>query len=152
MRPFCFKAAIMTLLALALAMPGQAMAAQTGLPPGTVPFTQFDPNFDYLENGSSYVSYNGKGKASIWGETIATRRVDKVGVQLILQRWTGKEWIDVFKGEKAELSDSSRINKTIDNLSVTSGYYYRVKAIHWISYGSTKEEGTRYSSSLLIPD
>ena len=153
MRQFAVKTAAMALLAIALTVPGQAMAAQTPPPPEIVtPFTQFDPNYVYLENGSAYISYSGNGKGSISGETIATRRVDKIGVQLVLQRWTGKEWIDVYTGENAELSDVSRSNKTIDNLSVSSGYYYRVKSTHWITYGSTKEDGVRYSSSLLIPD
>ncbi len=46
----------------------------------------FDPDYNYLENGSVYISYNGNGKASLWGESIATHRLDKVGVQLVLQR------------------------------------------------------------------
>ncbi len=129
------------------------MAAQTPPPPQIVTsMTPFDPNYKYLENGSAYLSYRGKGITSVWGETIATRRVDTVGIQLILQRWTGREWIDVYTGEKSETTDASRVNRTIDNLSVFTGYYYRVKSIHWITYGSTKEAGTRYSSTLLISD
>ncbi|MDO3676683.1 hypothetical protein [Paenibacillus ehimensis] len=153
MRPFAVKTVIMAVLAIALAIPGQAMAAHTPPPPEVVTtMTPFDPNYKYLENGSAYISYIGKGKASVWGETIATRRVDHVGVQLVLQRWTGSEWIDEYTGEKAEMSNSSRSNNTIDNLPVSSGYYYRVKSAHWITYGSTKEDGIRYSSTLLIPD
>ncbi|MEJ8548195.1 hypothetical protein [Brevibacillus borstelensis] len=153
MRQLAVKIAMMALLVIALVIPGQALAAQTPPPPEILtPFTQFDPDFDYLEKGAAYISYSGKGKASIWGETIATRRVDKAGIQLVLQRWTGSEWIDVYTGDKSEMSDSSRNNKTINNLSVSSGYYYRVKSTHWISYGSIREEGTRYSSSLLIPE
>lgn len=153
MRPSAAKIVIMAVLAIALAIPGQAMAAQTPPPPQVVTlFTPFDPNYNYLENGSAYISYSGQGNASVWGETIATRRVDTIGVQLVLQRWTGSEWIDVYTGEKTEISNSSRMNKSIDNLSVSSGYYYRVKSFHWITYGSTKEDGIRYSSTLLIPD
>ncbi|WP_144941359.1 hypothetical protein [Paenibacillus sp. 32O-W] len=153
MRRVCYKIAILAILLVALVIPGQALAEYTTPPSGIVtPFTQFDPDFDYLEKGTSYISYGGKGMASIWGETIATRRVDKVGIRLVLQRWTGSEWIDVYTGPESEMSDSSRNNQTIDNLSVLSGYYYRVKSTHWITYGSTKEDGVRYSSTLLIPD
>ncbi|WP_189597121.1 hypothetical protein [Paenibacillus elgii] len=153
LRPSAAKTVIMAVLAIALAIPGQAMAAQTSPPPEVVTsFTPFDPNYNYLENGSAYISYNGNGKASLWGESIATRRVDTVGIQLVLQRWTGSEWMDVYTGERAEMGKASRMNTTIDNLSVSSGYYYRVKSSHWITYGNTKEEGIRYSSTLLIPD
>ncbi|KOP68951.1 hypothetical protein AMS62_05020 [Bacillus sp. FJAT-18019] len=153
MKKLVAKTTIMALLIAALVIPGQAMAAETEPPPEiATPFTAFDSNFDYLEYGSAYVSYRGKGKGSIIGETIATRRVDTIGVQLVLQRWTGNEWLDVYTGGKAELSDASRSNMSIDNLSLVSGYYYRVKSTHWITYGSKKEDGVRYSSTLLIPD
>ncbi|MCP3773127.1 hypothetical protein NLX71_07315 [Paenibacillus sp. MZ04-78.2] len=153
MRALAAKTVIMAVLAIALAIPGQAMAAKTPPPPEVgILFTRFDPNHKYLENGNAYISYSGEGKASTWGETIATRRVNTVGLQLVLQRWTGSEWIDVYTGDKTEMSNSSRTNTTIDNLSVSSGYYYRVKSFHWITYGSTNEDGSRYSSVLLIPD
>ncbi|MFB6365721.1 hypothetical protein ACFCP7_16925 [Paenibacillus elgii] len=156
MRALAAKTVMMAVLAIALAIPGQAMAAKTPPPPEVATsyplFTRFDPNHKYLENGNAYISYSGEGKASVWGESIATRRVNTVGLQLVLQRWTGSDWIDVHTGEKTEMSNSSRMNATIDNLSVSSGYYYRVKSFHWITYGSTNEEGSRYSSVLLIPD
>ncbi|SCW69486.1 hypothetical protein SAMN04487970_103010 [Paenibacillus tianmuensis] len=159
MRPLAAKTVMMAVLAIALAIPGQAMAAKTPPPPQDATpctsctlFTRFDPNHKYLENGNAYISYSGEGKASVWGESIATRRVNTVGLQLVLQRWTGSEWIDVYTGEKTEMGNSSRMNTTIDNLSVSSGYYYRVKSYHWITYGSTNEDGFRHSSVLLIPD
>lgn len=148
-------------LAVMLLLPVQAFAqdtsaaahAKTPPPPSFVsPFTVFDPNFDYLEKGQGYLTDQGKQKVNIWGESYGTVRVDKIGVQLTLQRWTGSEWIDVYFGASVEDSNTAYAYSSIRDISVLSGYYYRTKSYHWAKKGTTVESGYRYSSSYLIPE
>ncbi|WP_438349445.1 hypothetical protein ACP8HI_01795 [Paenibacillus sp. FA6] len=150
------KIIITVLFVLALLVPGQVSAMNSEQaktePPLEVEvslFTVFDSNFSYLDRGSGYISYLGNGKVTIGGETVGTRRVATIGVQLTLQRWTGTDWIDVNTGANVAFSDSSYVYSSRE-ATITEGYYYRVKSRHWISYGDIKEEGTRYTSSLLI--
>jgi hypothetical protein len=114
-------------------------------PPAQVsPLTIFDPNFKYLDSGAGYLSYLGNGKIDMWGETFAVHDVDSVVVQVILQRWTGSTWVDVFTGPFTIFHyDNYAYDSNI--VSVSTGYYYRVKSYHEVTYGSTVEYGTRYS-------
>ncbi|SDF66364.1 hypothetical protein SAMN04488542_114123 [Fontibacillus panacisegetis] len=148
-------------LSLMLLLPVQAFAqdpsadapAKTPSPPEVVSqFTVFDPDFDYLEKGQGYLTDQGKQKVNIWGESYGTVRVDEIGVQLTLQRWTGSDWIDVYYGASVKESNAAYAYSSISNISVLSGYYYRTKSYHWIKKGSTLESGYRYSSAYLIPE
>lgn len=135
-------------------MPGQVFASsdkvKTAKPSQEfTSFTIFDSNFKFLDDGSGNISYLGKQKVSIWGQTLGTRKLDTIGVQLTLQRWTGTEWIDVYTGSNNTLSNSSYVYTSIV-VAVSEGYYYRVKSKHWIDYDNTNENGIRYSSYILI--
>lgn len=111
----------------------------------------FDPNYDYLINGGSSVSNIGNSKISISGYSTAKQRVDTIGVQLTLQRWTGSSWVDINRSPKAELSSSANTYSEHE-VTVAPGYYYRSKSYHWTEHGIVKEDGTLYSESILIPD
>ncbi|MBU5445651.1 hypothetical protein [Paenibacillus sp. MSJ-34] len=149
------KVLISAVLVFSLMFSGQVFAsssneAKTEPPPLEVaPFTIFDPDFKYLDDGAGYISYNGDKKVNIWGQTLGTRKVDTIGVQLTLQRWTGNDWLDVNTGPNSTYSDASYAYYT-DDIPVIEGCYYRVKSKHWIKYGNVKEEGFRYSNSILI--
>lgn len=119
------------------------------LPP-TV-FSLFDPNYDYLINGGSSVSNIGNSKISISGFSTAKKRVDTIGVQLTLQRWTGSSWVDIYRSPRTESSSSSNIYSEHE-VAVAPGYYYRSKSYHWTQHGTITEDGTTYSGSILIPD
>ncbi|GIQ64020.1 hypothetical protein PACILC2_25880 [Paenibacillus cisolokensis] len=80
---------------------------------------------------------------------MGTQRVDTIGVQVTLQRWTGSQWVDVNTGANSTFSNASYAYSSRE-ISVSTGYYYRVKTRHWIVYGDVREEGTVYSDSLLI--
>ncbi|PAK53846.1 hypothetical protein [Paenibacillus sp. 7541] len=132
--------------------PAASAEAHT-LPPreNLAPNTVFDPKFDYLEKGQGYLTNQGKQRVNIWGESYGTVRVDEIGVQLTLQRWTGSAWIDVYLGPNSKEQNAAYVYSSISNISVLSGYYYRTKSYHWIKKGSTVESGYRYSPSHLIP-
>lgn len=120
-----------------------------GLPP-TV-FSLFDPNYNYLISGGTNISNIGNSKVSISGFSTSQQRVDTIGVQLTLQRWTGSSWVDINRSPKAELSSSANVYSE-QEVTVAPGYYYRSKSYHWTEHGTVKEDGTLYSGSLLIPE
>ncbi|MEK3731624.1 hypothetical protein MKX64_04110 [Paenibacillus sp. FSL M8-0334] len=111
----------------------------------------FDPNYKFLYNGGTSVSHIGNSKISISGYSTAKQRVDTIGVQLTLQRWTGSDWVDIYRSPKAELSTSAN-TYTEHEVTVIPGYYYRSKSSHWTLHGTVKETGTLYSGFILIPD
>lgn len=141
------------MMSLVLLIPGQVLALSapsTEVPSREIaPLTVFDPNFKYLDSGSGNLSYLGDNKINVWGQTFGTKVMDIIGVQVTLQRWIGSEWIDVNTGPRTTYNNDSYAYFSRD-ITVSSGYYYRVKSTHWISYGNTKEEGTRYSNFILI--
>lgn len=140
---FCFVIFVLSGLNPSSAKENTELSWETEL------FTIFDPNFQYLDDGAGYISYPGDYKVSIWGQTLGTRLMDKIGVQLTLQRWNGSEWIDVNTGANVTETNSSYAYSSRD-IDVLQGYYYRVKSKHWIVYNNASEEGVRYSNSILI--
>lgn len=145
------------LMVLVLIAPesGKAIASTNQVliepPPDMSPFTIFDPNYQYLEDGFGGLSHLGGGKVNVWGHSFGTINVDVIGVQVTLQRWNGTAWVDVSAGSNVTATNDSYAYSS-RNTSVSTGYYYRVKTKHWIEYGKVKEDGTRYSSSLLVVD
>jgi hypothetical protein len=145
---------VVSMLIVVLLIPGQVFGssnkAKTSSPPDNLgPFTIFDPNFKYLDDGTGNLSNIGDSTVRVWGQTLGTQRVDTIGVQVTLQRWTGSQWVDVNTGANSTFSNASYAYSSRE-ISVSTGYYYRVKTRHWIVYGDVREEGTVYSDSLLI--
>ncbi|WP_052676074.1 hypothetical protein [Paenibacillus sp. IHBB 10380] len=151
-----FRRFMLVAIIFGLFMPGQIFASESESEAKTIPaptdislFTTFDPSFKYLSNGTSYITVS-DGKISMRGETYAVEGVDKIGVQLTLQRWTGSTWIDVYTGASKEESKIDYVYQANINISAQSGYYYRIKGYYWIKKGTVQESGTRYSSSELV--
>ncbi|MDF2923921.1 MAG: hypothetical protein K0R57_2835 [Paenibacillaceae bacterium] len=113
------------------------------------PFTSFDPDFKYLENGAANISNVENGMIILSGETNATQYVDTIGIKLIIQKWNGSEWEDFIVDN--ELTQSNEIDiYTSRQLNVPIGYYYRVHSIHWTIQNGTQEQGEQFSSYVLI--
>lgn len=129
--------------------------AYTSPPPDegnpTTLFSIFGPEYEYLFDGGASITNIGDGKVSISGFSAATKRVDSIGVQLVLQQWTGSTWIDVYKSPSTA-SESSANTYRNHEVNVSKGYYYRAKSYHWIRHEEIQEEGTLYTGSILIPD
>jgi hypothetical protein len=159
-KTFSFRSVLLMLLIIALipalgfAHDAAAAQAKTSPPPSSflAPNTIFHPDFDFLEKGQGYLSYQGDNKVNIWGETYGTVRVNEIGIQVTLQRWTGSTWTDVYIGASVKERNAAYAYTSVRDISVLSGYYYRVKAYHWIRKDNTTESGYRYSSSYLIPE
>lgn len=124
--------------------------AKTSPPPSIfLPFTSFDPNFIYLENGKGDITNIGNGKIAVSGYSSATQYVDTIGIKLIVQKWTGSVWEDYNIGTELTQSDELDVY-TSKQINVDTGYYYRVRSIHWAIHKGVREQGDRYSSSILI--
>lgn len=156
MKKKIFKLLIGFIIAFMLIVPLQTMASMgsvltTKPPADVIPFTVFDPKYEYLEDGYGSLSNLGNGKINMWAHSFGTINVDTIGVQLTLQRWTGSSWIDVNARPDVIVQNDSYAYYS-GTLNVSTGYYYRVKTVHWIEIGSVREDGIRYSDSLLISD
>jgi len=149
-----FLALVLLLLVPASFVQADSVQVQAKTTPPPTEFTLltvFDPDYLYLENGHAYIFNDGDEKVKIAGESSGTIRVDEIGVQVTLQRWTGIAWIDVFFGSSITDSDAAYVYSSYSNVSVESGYYYRAKAYHWIVEGAVSESGYRYSNTFLVP-
>ncbi|WP_062496263.1 DUF6147 family protein [Paenibacillus sp. 32O-W] len=155
MKHFAFMSYYVLLVIMLQLVPGTAFAQdvipKTPPPPPDISlFTVFDPDFSYLNQGHAYITDEGSQEVTISGDSSSLKRVDKIGVQLTLQRWTGSTWVDVESGLPAYETDSTFAYVSHSDITVESGYYYRTKSYHWIEKDSITESGARYSSSILI--
>lgn len=149
--------AVSVLLSLSLAGGAYADSA-TDIAPGaltTPPPVEMNLNSSinilankYLVNYYSTISKVSSTQVSINGFTGAGQAVDTIGINYVLQRWTGSAWVDTGSAyengtNKLSLSGTKYFN-------VQAGYYYRGKTIHWTNENGTYEEGTYYTNSVLV--
>lgn len=102
----------------------------------------------YLMNYFSSIGKVSSTQVGINGTTSASQAVDSLGINYVIQRWTGSAWVDAGAAydngtNKTSLSGSKTFN-------VQPGYYYRAKTVHWVNESGTYEEGTYYTSSVLV--
>jgi len=102
----------------------------------------------YLLNYSASISKVGSTQVSISGFTGAGQTVDQIGINYIIQRWTGSEWVDIGSSSDSGTNRSSLSG--VKNFSVTAGYYYRGKTTHWVSKSGTYESGNFSTDSILV--
>lgn len=97
----------------------------------------------YLEEGVSVINDAGGGKIGAGGITNAARRCT-VSVNAIVERKVGTSWSRVTSWSATNTNAYvAAVSKT---LSVTSGYYYRVRSIH---IASTDQSGS-YTAALWM--
>lgn len=80
----------------------------------------------YLNEGMARISNNGNGSVNVYGAVIGSVICDKMILELTLQRYVNGSWINV-KSFSNTAYNTSLLTKSY-NVSVTKGYYYRVKA------------------------
>jgi hypothetical protein len=66
---------------------------------------------------------------TITGFSEATQNVDKIWVEIYLQKWNGSQWVDISSGYYQEKQNSIYVSAS-KNLNVTTGYYYRTRSEH----------------------
>ncbi|TFE29384.1 hypothetical protein [Cohnella luojiensis] len=132
---------------------GKANAAEsyslalTSPPPEEKTQSSFNPSHLYLDNGTNSVVAT-SGSITITAETSAVQVVDSIGITFYVQKWNGSAWETIGSGSTTGGNQLIRYNNSV-NKSVTAGYYYRARTIHWVIENGTYEEGERLSNAVL---
>lgn len=101
-----------------------------------------------LNRGIARISNNGNNSVNIYGAVTGAVVCDKLQLSLTLQRLEGNTWVTV-----TTYSDTAYGQVVLSksyNRSVTSGYYYRVKAACVATKGSTSEYQMPITDGLWI--
>ncbi|WP_169833785.1 hypothetical protein [Saccharibacillus sacchari] len=127
--------------------------ALTPPPPPTLYYEGFASSLmasQYLVSAYSNLSTSGNSSLQISAETRSSASASQSGVTAGLERWTGSDWTEF--GSTRTKSSGIAYNNLNYALSVTKGYYYRIKSDHWASSGINKESRTIYSSTVFVPN
>jgi hypothetical protein len=119
---------------------------RTSAPPAE-PLSVFNPNHLYLDNGTSSISVS-SGSVTVSATTSANQVVDSIGITFYVQKWNGSAWEVVGSGSTTGGNQLITYSNTVTK-SVTSGYYYRARTIHWVIENGVYEEGERFSNTVL---
>lgn len=101
-----------------------------------------------LNNGTASVSNNGNGVINVSGSVLAGVVCDKLLLKMILQRYSDGAWRYVQEFSETRYNHSL-LTKSY-NVSVTKGYYYRVKAACLAYKGSTVESKSPMTNGIWI--
>ncbi|GAB6989984.1 hypothetical protein [Paenibacillus pini] len=121
--------------------------ALTSKPPEPISLFAFS-NMKYLVGGSTTINDLGNNKVEMFGDNVANTTVNSLGLDFVIQRWTGSAWIDSGSTSVNKQNVSYQSSSVIYN--VAPGYYYRNQCTHWASKGGYYEQTIAYSSSALI--
>lgn len=81
----------------------------------------------YLSSGTSNINDAGGGKIGAGGATSAAKYC-KVSVNVVVERKVSGSWVRVTSWTATR--DSALVVSTGKTISVTKGYYYRVRCVH----------------------
>lgn len=101
-----------------------------------------------LNNGTASIANNGNGVVNVSGAVLGGVICDKLVLKLTLQRYSSGVWKDVkyFSDTKY---NHSLLTKSY-NVSVTKGYYYRVKAACVATKGGITESKSPVTNGIWI--
>ena len=94
----------------------------------------------YLGNGTSSIAKPDSTHINISGCTNATQKCDKVRLALAVER--SKSYAtgySTYKSYSYSADNVYQIVRSVSNIPVEKGYYYRVLAVHSVQEGSTIE-------------
>lgn len=99
---------------------------------------------------SGYIKLeNDSGKAGIYGETLAIRDADEVGLDLYLDRYTGSTYNSYRYWKTVEYNTS--MNTKSYTVSVLPGYYYRLHGYHYVDDSTAFDNGSTITQGIKIP-
>ena len=94
----------------------------------------------YLLSGTSSISRSTGNYINISGATTATQTCDKIILTLYVERSTSyATGYSTYKSYHYTGNSIYQLVKEVKNVPVERGYYYRVKAVHSVTKGSTTE-------------
>lgn len=79
-----------------------------------------------LNRGAAKITNNGDGSVNVYGAVYGSVVCDKLVLEMVLQKYVNGTW-QTIKNFSDTASNKSYLVKSY-NVSVTKGYYYRVKA------------------------
>ena len=84
-----------------------------------------------LQSGSSKVSKASSTAINAGGTTLAHHTVDDIGIAVVVERLKkGTSTWSYYKTWQVEKTNASSVSSS-KNLTVPTGYYYRVRCTHW---------------------
>lgn len=101
-----------------------------------------------LNKGVASIGNNGNGSVNVSGTVFGSVVCDKLLLKMTLQRYSNGYWYDV-KSFSNTAYNTSYLTKSYD-VSVTKGYYYRVKAACFATKGSTSESKSPTTDGIWI--
>lgn len=101
-----------------------------------------------LNKGVASIGNNGNGSVNVSGTVFGSVVCDKLLLKMTLQRYSNGYWYDV-KSFSNTAYNTSYLTKSYD-VSVTKGYYYRVKAACFATKGSTSESKSPVTNGIWI--
>ncbi|RIX48698.1 hypothetical protein D3P08_23660 [Paenibacillus nanensis] len=144
----CLWLVIVVLMAPQLAAASGKKDAKTPPPPVEIQPMAIYPTYTYLKSSSIIILGNTNGSITIEATTAAKTTVSEVGVTIQLQEWTGSAWVDLIPASSNAVSNGTSVTGYLTRYSRV-GYYYRVKATHYVEQGATTEQVIEYSASFL---
>lgn len=136
---------------LSFAMYGVALASLTPPPPDEKSDADI-LSTTYLCDWSCELANNGDGTVKLIGFSQADRIVDKIYVELYLQKWTGSSWVTVSNASRNTEYNDFYVDH-YKNITVQKGYYYRTISYHQVTHDGLIDPSPAKmctSSSLLI--
>ncbi|QCT02844.1 hypothetical protein E6C60_2129 [Paenibacillus algicola] len=121
--------------------------ALTAPPPVEMNINAANSSTMYITSIGASLQRYGSIQFQLNGSTSSSTVVDSIGVNFILQRWTGSAWVD--SGTSSGQSNNAAFYNDNRIFSATTGYYYRGKTIHWVRKGTFYEETLNYTETIL---
>lgn len=101
-----------------------------------------------LLKGVARISNNEDGTVNVYGAVLGNTVCDKLILEMTLQRYVNGSWVNV-KSFSSSSTNASMLTKSY-NVSVTKGYYYRMKAACVAQKGSTSESSAPVTDGIWI--
>ncbi|MDQ0340512.1 hypothetical protein J2S00_003327 [Caldalkalibacillus uzonensis] len=103
----------------------------------------------YLKAWESSISRISGNYIRVSGFSEAYSKVDTIGVELFLQYWNGQQWIDIAKVGDYKRNNTTYVSGT-ELFTVSSGYYYRARGVHYIYKDGLRERMNSYTSYIYV--
>ncbi|MFC5530600.1 hypothetical protein [Cohnella yongneupensis] len=126
----------------------RAESVSVAVPEDVAPNSIFNPAHLYLDSGTCGIAAQ-SGSVILSASTSANTVVDSIGITVYVQKWNGSAWETYGSGSTLGGNNLAYYSNSVLK-SVTPGYYYRTRSIHWVIENGVYEEGEKFSASVLV--
>lgn len=103
----------------------------------------------YLGTGGAKLTNCGNHVLNVWGYTTCNRTSDEVKVTLHLQRYLNGSWSNVTTLDTKVAYNDHYVSNSRD-VTVTGGYYYRIKGTHTAIKGDVVESTSSATDGMWV--